>query len=150
MPTHHLFLSVCTCSLYETQNSVSVGYKILMESFYLFLFQAGIVEGIIVMILVAVISVKAMMMIVDCKYHIEDISNEIPSRKSKPNSSEVKLPKGDTGDLKAPLLEDTDAECSKDTVKKQLFEVLTYGDIGNYAVHIAHTQYRYCIYTVGL
>lgn len=96
------------------------------------LLQAGIVEGIVVMILVAVISVKAMMMIIDCKYHIELELLE-PSRKAKPKVTEVKLPSGDiTGDLKVPLLEDTDAEPSKDIIKKQVYEVLTYGDIGRY------------------
>ncbi|KAF4518691.1 hypothetical protein B566_EDAN002727 [Ephemera danica] len=73
--------------------------------------EAGVIEGFVVMILVALISVKAMLMIVDCKYHIEQWL-DIPHKPTKPRESkmtQIKLPSGEKVDLRVPLLDDSDA-----------------------------------------
>ncbi|XP_059483597.1 uncharacterized protein LOC132201441 [Neocloeon triangulifer] len=89
--------------------------------------EAGIIEGIIVMVSVAVISVKAMMMVVDCKYHIENVLLA-QSPKNKPHRIAT--------DLNAPLLveESSDDSDIKSSPIKIVPQVQTYGDIGFYAM----------------
>lgn len=52
------------------------------------LLQAGVLEGILVLVFVAVISVKAMLLVVDCKYALTEkrIPESGKSRKKQPGN----------------------------------------------------------------
>ncbi|XP_065347558.1 uncharacterized protein LOC135944493 isoform X1 [Cloeon dipterum] len=88
--------------------------------------EAGIIEGIVVMVSVAVISVKAMMMVVDSKYHIENVLLA-QSPKNKPaRFVEHKVPL---------LIEDSSDDSDvKSNPIRIVPQVVTYGDIGFYAM----------------
>lgn len=51
----------------------------------LLLFQAGILEGVLVLVFVAVVSVKAMLLVIDCKYTLTEkrLPESIKPRKPK-------------------------------------------------------------------
>ncbi|CAG0899359.1 unnamed protein product [Darwinula stevensoni] len=109
-------------------------------------FQAGVMEGITVMSLVACFSIKAMLMIIDCKYEL------IRNRRIRPAStnghigvrmrnSRIQLSNGQVVSLKLPLLSTGDSE--GEDVDDDGFMVANefspeyctnYGDIGYHAI----------------
>ncbi|XP_046394418.1 amino acid transporter AVT3B-like [Ischnura elegans] len=98
--------------------------------------EAGILEGITILSVVAYFSVKSMIIIIECKEEIlrrKLISNQRIN--AKVQVSEILLPSGNRVELKLPLLsceEDSDAEAQSEN--NDADELLTYGDVGHYAL----------------
>ncbi|KAG8230461.1 hypothetical protein J437_LFUL009950 [Ladona fulva] len=98
--------------------------------------ESGILEGITILTTVAVISVKAMIMIIDCKEEIlrhKSLCNI--NVRPKVKVSEICLPSGDRVELKLPLLNYSDDNDELEITSKESSDpLMTYGDVGYYAL----------------
>ncbi|XP_071452815.1 uncharacterized protein [Hetaerina americana] len=99
--------------------------------------EAGILEGITILTVVAYFSVKSMIIIIECKQEIlrrKALSSQ--SVKPKVKVSEIYLPSGSRVELKLPLLncDEEDSDSETDMGHNQSDELLTYGDVGHYAL----------------
>lgn len=99
--------------------------------------EAGILEGIVVMTLVGIISVKAMLLIVDCKYQlIKD--NRVPTKPYDRDDTEARedglVTKVKGREEVMNLLDDDEPEADKGHKNARLSVDLSYGDIGHHAL----------------
>ncbi|XP_067948403.1 uncharacterized protein [Watersipora subatra] len=87
--------------------------------------EAGVLEGVVVLVLVAIISVKAMLLVIDCKYALTEkpsLASSKASRKSK-NREELE-----------DLIDGLQAADDEEIIPKALWgSDLSYGDVGFHA-----------------
>ncbi|XP_064636490.1 uncharacterized protein LOC135493268 isoform X2 [Lineus longissimus] len=102
--------------------------------------EAGVIEGILVMSAVGLVSVKAMLLIIDCKYKLIKKHQLSPTHKKDPGGSDKKLiidvtTERGTGEEKCDLLREQNGTVKEDPmIPEAPGQELSYGDVGFYAI----------------